>query len=146
MAAASTTATASGPSTISDNHATGQGGGIDSVGAPLSFTGTTISGNRAGGDGGGIDNSPDFVPPNTLSASFTDSLISGNHAGASGGGVYNQGPVDVSSTPITGNQAARGGGIYDYGTAAMVTVTDPFPTGNTPDNCEPLGSITGCTD
>lgn len=80
------------------------------------------------------------------SSSFTDSTISGNHAGARGGGLYNQEPLDVSGTQITGNRAVGGGGgIYDDGPEAMVTLTHSSPAGNRPDNCEPLGSITGCT-
>jgi hypothetical protein len=78
--------------------------------------------------------------------SFGDSTISGNHAGARGGGLYNQGPAEVSGTQITGNRAVGGGGgIYDDGTEATATLTDSSPAGNKPDNCEPPGSITGCT-
>ena len=133
--------------TISDNHATGNGGGINSAGGGvLSFAGTTFSGNRAGGDGGGIDSSTIPVPEGPQSVSFTDSFISGNHAGASGGGVFNQVSLDASSTEITGNRAIGGGGIYDDGPDATATLTDSSPTGNKPDNCEPLGSIADCTD
>jgi predicted outer membrane repeat protein len=52
----------------------------------------------------------------------------------------------VSSTQITGNRAIHGGGgIYDDGTEATVTLTDSSPVGNKPDTCEPRGSLTGCT-
>jgi hypothetical protein len=45
-----------------------------------------------------------------------------------------------------GNRAVGGGGgIYDDGTEATVTLTNSLLTGNRPDNCEPLDSITGCT-
>jgi hypothetical protein len=78
--------------------------------------------------------------------SFADSTISGNRAGARGGGVDNQGPLDASGTRITGNRAAGGGGgIYDDGPEATATLTGSSPAGNKPDNCEPPGSITGCT-
>lgn len=52
----------------------------------------------------------------------------------------------VSGTQIIGNRAAGGGGgIYDDGTQATVTLTGSLLAGNEPDNCEPLSSITGCT-
>ena len=45
---------------------------------------------------------------------------------------------------LTGNRAVGGGGgIYDDGPEAMVTLT--HSSGRQADNCEPLGSITGCT-
>jgi predicted outer membrane repeat protein len=129
--------------TISGNRASGAGGGVNAIVSSLIFTGTTISGNEAGGDGGGLYDSTGFGIPFT---SFTNSTISSNRARGLGGGIYNQGPVDASGTQITGNRAdGGGGGIYDAGTQATVTLTDSSPTGNKPDNCEPLGSITGCT-
>jgi hypothetical protein len=62
-------------------------------------------------------------------------------------GIYNQAYVDlfVAGTPITGNRAhGGGGGIFDEG-PENVTLTSSPVTGNKPDNCEPPGSITGCT-
>ena len=52
----------------------------------------------------------------------------------------------MSDTQITGNRAASGGGgNYDDGTEATVTLTKSSLARNKPDNCEPPGSITGCT-
>jgi predicted outer membrane repeat protein len=128
---------------ISGNSAT-EGGGInDGDNAYTLYTGDTISANQASGDGGGIALNASFGPPNT--SSFAGGTISGNHAAARGGGLYTQEPLDVSGTTITGNQAlGRGGGIYDDGAEATVTLTNSSPTCNKPDNCGPLGSITGC--
>jgi predicted outer membrane repeat protein len=112
----------------------------------VSFTRTTISGNQAGGDGGGIKASTAPVSEYPPTVSFGDSTISGNHAGGRGGGVDNQGFLSASITQITGNRATHGGGgIYDDGNQATVTLGDSTPAGNKPDNCEPLNSITGCT-
>jgi predicted outer membrane repeat protein len=134
--------------TISGNHASGDGGGVNAISSILSFTTTTISGNRADADGGGIASAYDIAnglygPGDT---SFTDSTISRNHAGAQGGGVYNQESLELSGTKVAGNRAVGGGGgIYDDADEATATLTNSSPNGNKPDNCEPLGSITGCT-
>jgi predicted outer membrane repeat protein len=152
---------------IAGNSATAGGGINDGDGVLINYTGDTISGNHASGDGGGINSQnagalftgiilfhrhADGIDNRTSSAqesasmSFADSTISGNSADGRGGGVYNQGSLDASRTQIIGNRAVGGGGgIYDDGTEATVTLTDSRPAGNVPDNCEPLGSITGCT-
>jgi predicted outer membrane repeat protein len=132
--------------TITGNSASVNGGGIDASGSGLSFSTTTISGNKASGDGGGIYSGIGQL----AEASFTNSTVSGNQAGVQGGGLYNQASLKASGTQITGNQAGGlpgggGGGIYDNGSHATATLTSSSPTGNLPDNCEPLGSITGCT-
>jgi hypothetical protein len=132
--------------TISGNRARGDGGGINASSGGVPATGTIFFHSHAGGHGGRIDSSTTSVSGYPPSVSFTDSIISGNLAGARGGGVYNQGSLDASSTKITGNRAVGGGGgIFDDGTEATVTLTHSSPTGNEPDNCEPLGSIIGCT-
>jgi predicted outer membrane repeat protein len=129
---------------ISGNSAT-EGGGInDSQGAYTLYTGVTISGNHASGDGGGIALNWSVVAGSPVMSSFNGSTISGNYAGARGGGLYSQDPLDLSSTTITGNHAIGGGGIYSDGAEATVTLTDSSPMNNTPDNCEPSGSINGC--
>jgi hypothetical protein len=153
---------------IADNSATDGGGINDGAGVYINYTSDTISGNSASGDGGGInaggsvlftgivfshrhaggviDSSKGSVSGYPPVVSFTNSTVSGNQAGARGGGVYNQESLGASNTKITGNGAVGGGGgIYDNGTGATVTLTGSPPTGNMPDNCEPLGSITGCT-
>jgi hypothetical protein len=154
--------------TIADNSATDGGGVNDGAGVYIDYTGDTISGNSASRDGGGInaggsvllsgiiffhsraggsiDSSKGSVSGYPPLVSFTNSTILGNHAGARGGGVYNQESLGASSTWITGNQAGGGGGgIYDNGTEATMALTDSTPADNEPDNCEPLGSVTGCT-
>jgi predicted outer membrane repeat protein len=91
------------------------------------------------GNGGSLDNSDP-----SGGASLSGGTISGNHAGANGGGIYTQAEMDATSTPVTGNQAAHGGGIYADGSAATVALTSSAVTGNRPDNCEPPGSVASC--
>jgi hypothetical protein len=52
------------------------------------------------------------------------------------------GPVTLNHSQVTGNTAAHGGGIFNFG--GTVTLAKTSVTGNNPDNCEPPGSITGC--
>jgi predicted outer membrane repeat protein len=131
-------------STISGNGASTDGGGIDNADAinGSSVASSTISGNRAGAAGGGVYTSA--IDP-SLATDFTSTTISGNRAGTHGGGIYNLGTVDAESTQITGNRAVRGGGIYNDGTSATTALTQTSPSRNRPDNCEPTGTITGCT-
>lgn len=132
---------------IYGNNASGDGGGINATDSFLSVTGTTISRNNARGDGAGIHSGQTTFE--LSDASFTDSIISDNYARGRGGGFYNQSPLELSGTQVTGNRAAGGGGGIYNGTyddaAAPVTLTGSHPAGNKPDNCEPLGSITGCS-
>lgn len=94
--------------------------------------------NKATSDGGGISNFG--------SLDIAGSEISGNFAGAYGGGVYNQSYMAAAYTGIVGNTAATaGGGIYGDGSPATATLTNSPVLVNKPDNCEPPGSITGCT-
>ena len=51
-------------------------------------------------------------------------------------------PVTLNHSQVTGNTAAHGGGIFNFG--GTVTLAKRSVTGNNPDNCEPPGSITGC--
>jgi predicted outer membrane repeat protein len=106
------------------------------------MTSTTVSGNYASQDGGGIYNA------DAEADSLTTSTVSGNRAAGQGGGIYNQEYADLTAagTLITGNRAhGGGGGVFDEGPDITVTLTSSPVTGNKPDNCEPPGSITGCT-
>jgi len=153
-------------STISGNHAGGLGGGLyasaqsamtstevlgntasdgggvyNDSGIIVDFTSSTIRGNHASADGGGV-----YGAGGDAEEFFTGSTISGNRAGARGGGIYNRSEVAANETHIIRNRAPRGGGgIYDDGADASAALTDSAVSGNTPDNCEPPGSIAGCT-
>jgi hypothetical protein len=49
----------------------------------------------------------------------------------------------LNHSQVTGNTASHGGGIFNNG--GTVTLSATSVTGNNPDNCEPPGSIPGCT-
>lgn len=70
-----------------------------------------------------------------------------NHAAggnAQGGGIFNAGWVNLIRSLVNLNDAtAAGGGIFkDSGT---VTLTNSIVKDNSPDNCSPPGSVSGCT-
>ena len=73
-------------------------------------------------------------------------VLSGNHSGEYGGGIYNDDEfVRLSQSAVMFNHASSGGGgIYNYGpgTVGLFATNISF---NTPDNCEPGGSVSGCS-
>jgi uncharacterized protein (TIGR03118 family) len=125
-------------STLSGNSAS-DGGAIYNLGGTVAISDSILSDNSAflGGaiynDGGTVtvgDNS-------TLSGNDAVLLPVGYGGGPSGmgGGVYNSaGTLTVSDCTILGNTASLGGGIYNAGTAAALTVSVSTFSGNNPDN------------
>jgi predicted outer membrane repeat protein len=130
-------------SKFSGNHSGGRGGGlyIDVVAYEDTVAAVDFTGNSAT-DGGAIGNLGE------TGLELTDVAISGNYATAYGGGIYNTSEFAAVSTQITRNSAVSGGGgVYnvedeDYFTP---TLTNSSVVDNKPDNCEPLGSIPGCS-
>src|SRR5262245_8521562 len=110
-----------------DHNSANVGAGIANHGT-MTIAGSRITGNMAPTDstgtpgvGGGIANANFGFPPTGGSGVLTikGSKITGNSASGAGGGIVNQdGTVSLTGTRVAGN---------------------------TPDNCEPPGSITGCT-
>ena len=130
--------------TITQNAATGDGGGLwaDGFSMALTVNNTTISGNTAGGEGGGI-----YVEDTGAPMNFNNSVISGNQATGAGGGIYFYDPDDdiifnkhhdlrkhrrnarrrrlsvqlrqwrmtFQGSTISGNSALVGGGMFLYG-------------------------------
>jgi hypothetical protein len=127
--------------------------GNDVVGVAVSFgaltlnSSSSISGNTTQGDGGGVALDEGNLVLND------DSSITGN-IGRFGGGIYNANfPVDPSECPslcitlngsstITENVATggAGGGIYNANGGTVLVNDLSSITGNTPDDCFPLGS------
>jgi uncharacterized repeat protein (TIGR01451 family) len=101
--------------TITQNAATGDGGGLwaDGFSMTLTVNNSTISGNTSGDDGGGI-----YVEDTGGTMNFNNSVISGNQAVGAGGGIYFYDPdhdIVFQNTTISGNTAGTiGGGIYLY--------------------------------
>jgi hypothetical protein len=151
-------------SVVADNTAPGAaGGGILNHGV-MTITGSRISGNTASADsagdqgiGGGIANinlgpvAPGAVNGGVLA--ITASQIRGNTASGQGGGIFEAtitpagpapgGPLTLTLSQVTGNTAGQGGGIFAVpGSPATLKLT--LIARNTPDNCAPPGSVTGC--
>jgi hypothetical protein len=124
--------------------AIGAGGGIADA-DDSSVENCKISGNHAGTGGGGIYMGNGGTSMGTLNLAHTRILH--NDAGSLGGGVYSAGAVAAADSTISRNTAHGGGGIYYQaieGTGSGVVLTSTAVVHNTPDNCEPPGTIPGC--
>ena len=98
--------------TIHNNYANKDGGGIFNVGTIDSIYNTTISLNRARDSGGGIRNGSSGVIGKKGGA-ILNTTISGNSAD-SGGGIFNAGQIyEVIHVTIAYNEAFQGGGIHN---------------------------------
>jgi hypothetical protein len=126
-------------STIADNHAVNDGGGLYLLPGQTQILRSTISGNRSKRNGGGISSS------STLSV--IDSTLFGNRAAGSGGALFEEGgPMVMNSATIVGNEANSdstgsdtGGGMSRSGGTAfiedsLIALNTLGPT--TPDDCE----------
>jgi predicted outer membrane repeat protein len=126
-------------SLVAWNHADGNGGGIyDGPATTSDLDNVTIKGNTAT-DGGGIFD--DTLSELTLSGA----ALTRNTATGDGGGLDNardESTAGLTGTTVTGNRAAAGGGIYGANTTLG---PGSSVTRNKPDNCEPTGSVPGCT-
>jgi CSLREA domain-containing protein len=99
-------------SSVLQNGATRDGGGIGISSGRFSVVSTGISQNTAGGSGGGIFNG------NVLN--INGSLVNGNTCQFRGGGISNETSAQLSSlnTTVSGNNSAtHGGGIYNGDTS-----------------------------
>jgi hypothetical protein len=135
------------------------GAGIVNHGT-MTLNKSEVNGNTAAGSGlfasgGGIvsaQGQPGSVP---TTLTLNNSVVKNNTAGGYGGGIANGiplpgpmpligGALTLNRSKVTGNTAGiHGGGIFNNG--GPVTLTASTVARNTPDNCAPPGSITGCT-
>ncbi len=122
-------------STISNNTATGIGGGINNEATLLIDGGTVISGNSSGNAGPSADNEGAGGIANESYDGLTLSkvTITGNTTAGNGGGIYNgdtgtgTGPVSIQFSRIAGNTSTlNAGGDNLYNAKA----TSPGATGN----------------
>ena len=134
------------------------GAGIVNHGT-MTLNKSEVNGNTAAGtgviaSGGGIISAQG--PPGSVSTALTlnNSKVNNNTAGGDGGGIANGvplpgpmpligGQLTLNHSQVTGNTASHGGGIFNNG--GTVTLSATSVTGNNPDNCEPPGTIAGCT-
>jgi hypothetical protein len=104
-------------STVDDNHAeAGHGGGIWSVLATTFIVNATISNNTATGNGGGLFNDSSSVCCAGVSIYDFNLTIAGNHTDGDGGGAYTTGGgfTMLASATIADNTAnGSGGGVFD---------------------------------
>jgi predicted outer membrane repeat protein len=114
-----------------------QGGGFYN-GYEATVNSGTVDHNQAG-QGGGFYN---YSSAGWLD--IYDAQISFNGASGLGGGIYSDATLYVADSAINSNTSTGGGGIYN-GDALSVTLSDTQIAGNTPDSCEPLNTIPGCT-
>jgi hypothetical protein len=122
-------------STVTNNTATGSGGGIyDQFRSTIKLVDSTVSANIAGngvnGDGGGVHS--------TGSLSLTNSTVTGNQAAGLGGGlsILGVGKAKITDSTINGNSVVapssftNGGGIYAL-TSGTVKLTRSTVSSNT---------------
>ena len=126
-----------GASTISNNSAVRNGGGIYTLAGLAINQATLISNNTAGGDGGGLwSNLAD--PPTPQSVTLSKVNITGNSATGSGGGIQVDGlpapanNLSISFSRFVGNTAAHGSNLNNV--AGSVTAIDNWWDTNTPAN------------
>jgi len=115
-------------STVMNNSATSDGGGIYASGN-LTLTTSTVALNTAANNGGGISDNGS----SSYQVKVYQSTISGNRATGSsslGGGINNYAneTLTVVQSTVTLNQASQGGGLYNAGTAV---VQNTIVAGNT---------------
>ena len=117
----------------------GGGGGIYNDGSNT-IQNSIIRNNHANTNGGGVYNGQGG---RTEAISTT---IDRNEAGANGGGIYNaaDGRLILNHTLVNLNTAASGGGVFNAGLASRITTIVSLIINNTPNNCAPPGSVTGC--
>jgi predicted outer membrane repeat protein len=144
------------------NTASGHGGGIDNGDDDMTLTGGGFYQNTAY-QGGGIYNYHDMT--------VDGATFHMNAASDEGGGIYSEYDVALNGDTIQQNSAEWGGGYYNtshgtvhvtdgqivsntateggggiYNDDGYVTLTTTSVINNIPDNCEPVNTISGCTD
>ena len=143
---------------ISDNSATGgeeTGGAGISNGGTLQMNNTQLTGNDAdGGIGGGLLNHA-TATLNNVTATGNSAAIGAGIANANLQGIPGATPpvpaLTINNVTVTGNTASvAGGGIANvspfgapFGT---ITAHNTQVSGNSPNNCIPVGSVAGCND
>ena len=128
------TATVSDTTFSGNGHGTYEGGAIYNDDT-LTATDDTFSGNSAE-YGGALYNDDQ--------ATLTRGHMMRNTVGYDGGAIYNDDTLTVNRTVIYSNVAAvDGGGIYNDD--ETVTLNGALIYANHPDNCDPVGTVAGCS-
>jgi len=129
-------ATISDSDLVANSAIGGSGGAVFSLGN-LAVDRSVLAGNTADSGGGVL----------TLTGSTTRisrTAMNGNIATSQGGGIQNHGAMVLTDDRVTFNRAVqRGGGIFNQG-SGTVTLQNTQVEFNSPDNCNPQGTIAGC--
>ena len=111
-----------GNSTIRDNVATDDGGGIrNEPNSKLEMTYSTVIDNEAKNKGGGIRNEMNSTMSITNST-ISSNLTTDNDSNDGGGGIQNEGIMTIINSTISSNTSeSHGGGVFNIG---QLTVTN----------------------
>jgi hypothetical protein len=116
---------------LRNNDSSGDGGGVQVLGAngtaTMTMTGGAISGNRADGSYGGGGVYVESLSGGSVTMTMTGGTISGNTADYFGGGVEVHGDggtaiLNMTGGTISGNRADFGGGVEVYGDDGTATL------------------------
>ncbi|MEM9568587.1 MAG: calcium-binding protein, partial [Cyanobacteria bacterium P01_E01_bin.34] len=141
-------------STISQNRAGYDGGGISSAGI-LTVTNSSIINNTVYGSsfGGYGNNSYGGGINNSGVATVINSTVSGNNATAYdgyagyGGGIANAGTLDIVSSTVSDNQAqgssGSGGGLFSRGGGTTTTISSSIVGDNSASNLADIARVGG---
>ncbi len=135
--AASASATIS--STLISQNSTSAvgGGGVINFGR-LTLFNVVLDSNRAPINGGGLNTQPGAV------SRLFQTTVTHNVSLGLGGGISNLGTTSINGSQVRFNTGSSGGGIATGNT--NVTLTSSIVKKNTPDNCNPLNTIPGCSN
>jgi hypothetical protein len=125
-------------SLISHNIARDDDGGAIGNTGTATLKQTALIGNTAGFDGGAINNGA------SAKLDVKESTFFGNTAGFDGGGLNNEGLATLTKTKVKGNSAGQNGGGITNEPGAVTTLDRSNVTKNVPNNCFPVGMISGC--
>ncbi|MFW6201988.1 MAG: hypothetical protein ACOC8B_05380, partial [Gemmatimonadota bacterium] len=122
-------ATAIEGTTVAENSATIDGGGIATVLGSTVVRESRIVDNTAFRGGGIANHGTLLVEP--------DSRVSGNEATTDGGGLYNTRTATFDGAVIEGNAGAHGGGLFNQNDATLIVRANSRVTRNTTTDADP---------
>jgi len=113
-------------SSIRNNFAKNDGGGVHIQGGTINITNSTICDNTAEDFGGGV--AVDLFGESIIN--ITNSTICRNTAGSRGGGIDNRlnGTMSISNSTISDNESSSAGGIRNFG--GVMIINDSTISGN----------------
>lgn len=113
--------------TFSNNSATANGGAVYNE-TIANFTASKFEKNTSGTYGGAIK-SIEGSDLTITNGTFTGNKVTGDVKASYGGAIFNQGKMEVSGN-FSGNEAGRGGAIYNYATAETTIKSGTVFDGN----------------